>query len=91
MGALTAVASILLLGGNFVPGLSQLDSRRQILAHALVFGYAQQVVSRVIDNQAHSMLQSLPGKPPEEARAAVVVTPRRRRQPPPTPPVPPGD
>ena len=36
-GALTAVAGILLLGGGFVPGLSDLDSQRQILAYALVF------------------------------------------------------
>lgn len=45
-GALTAVAGILLLGGEFVPGLSELDSQRQILAYALVLGYAQQPATR---------------------------------------------
>jgi hypothetical protein len=62
LGALTAVSSILLLGGNFVPGLSELDSQRQILAYALVFGYAQQLISRLIDNQADLIMKNLPGK-----------------------------
>ena len=33
-GALTAVTGILLLGGGFVPGFSELDTQRQILAYA---------------------------------------------------------
>lgn len=65
LGALTAVSSIVLLGGDFVPGLSQLDSQRQILAYALVFGYAQQLVSRLIDNQGRTILNSLPSKDPQ--------------------------
>lgn len=64
-GSLTAVAGILLLGGGFVPGLSQLDSQRQILAYALLFGYAQQLGTRLIDNRAQSILNSLPSKDPE--------------------------
>lgn len=51
-GALTAVAGILLLGAGFVPGLSELDSQRQILAYALVFGYAQQLATHLIDRRA---------------------------------------
>jgi hypothetical protein len=64
-GSLTALAGIVLLGGNFVPGLSELDSQRQILAYALVFGYAQQLATRFIDGQAHAVLNSLPSKDPE--------------------------
>jgi hypothetical protein len=64
-GALTAVAGILLLGAGFVPCLSELDSQRQILAHALVFGYAQQLATRLIDDRAQSILQSVPSKDPE--------------------------
>jgi hypothetical protein len=64
-GALTAVAGILLLGGGFVPGLSELDSQRQILAYALVFGYAQQLATRLIDERVQSLLQSIPSKDPE--------------------------
>lgn len=74
LGALTAVSSILLLGGNFVPGLSELDSQRQILAYALVFGYAQQLISRLIDNQADSIMKSLPGKDGGDNRPVAPVT-----------------
>jgi hypothetical protein len=73
LGALTAVTSILLLGGDFVPGLSQLDSQRQILAYALVFGYAQQLVSRLIDDQGHTILNSLPSKDPEGKKPSASV------------------
>jgi hypothetical protein len=68
-GALTAVAGILLLGGGFVPGLSELDSQRQILAYALVFGYAQQLATQLIDKRARGLVDELstkyvsPGEP----------------------------
>jgi len=65
LGSLTAVAGILLLGGGFVPGLSELDSQRQILAYALVFGYAQQLATRFIDDRAQAILNSVPSKDPE--------------------------
>jgi len=64
-GALTAVAGILLLGGAFAPGLSNLDSQAQILAYALVFGYAQQLLTGFVDNRAQSILDKLPSKDPE--------------------------
>ncbi len=62
MGALTAVAGILLLGGGFVPGFSQLDTQRQILAYALIFGYAQQLATRYLDDRATTLLAEVPGK-----------------------------
>ena len=46
-GALTAIAGLVAIRGNFVPGLSALDSQEQILAYALVLGYAQQTRHRV--------------------------------------------
>jgi len=61
-GALTAVAGILLLGGGFVPGLSELDTQRQILAYALVFGYAQQLATRYLDDRAATLLAEVPSK-----------------------------
>lgn len=61
-GALTAVTGILLLGGGFVPGLSELDSQRQILAYALLFGYAQQFATRYLDNRASTLLAEIPSK-----------------------------
>ena len=62
IGALTAVTGILLLGGGFVPGFSELDSQRQILAYALLFGYAQQLGTQFIDKRAKTILQSIPAK-----------------------------
>jgi hypothetical protein len=61
-GALTAVTGLLLLRGQFVPGLSALDSQQQILAYALVLGYAQQIFTHFVDRQAQSVLDSVPGK-----------------------------
>ena len=62
-GALTAVLGLLLLGGGFVPGLSALDSSGQILAWALIFGAAQQLVTGVVDRQAQTVLESVGTKP----------------------------
>lgn len=64
-GALTAVAGLLLLGGGFAPGFSNLDSQRQILAYALVLGYAQQLATRLVDDRAQSVLDRVPSKDPE--------------------------
>jgi len=72
-GALMAVIGMLLLAGGFVPGLSNLDSQRQILAYALVFGYAQQLITRLADDQAQTILNRLPSKDPEAAQPAVVT------------------
>ena len=60
-GALTAVLGLLLMRGNFVPGLTALDSSAQIIAWAVVFGYAQQLLTRMVDQQAHSVLEDVGG------------------------------
>jgi hypothetical protein len=62
MGAVTAFLGLLLMRGQFVPGLSALDTSAQILAWALVFGYAQQLFTRLVDQQAHSVLNTVRGK-----------------------------
>jgi hypothetical protein len=74
-GALTAVAGILLLGGGFVPGLSELDTQRQILAYALVFGYAQQLATRYLDDRATSLLAELPSKHTPRPQTRSLPTP----------------
>ncbi|MEU1287688.1 hypothetical protein [Kitasatospora sp. NPDC005856] len=56
-GALTAPLGLLFMRGGFVPGLSALDSSAQIIAWAIVFGYSQQLLTRLVDNQAKSILQ----------------------------------
>jgi hypothetical protein len=60
-GAVTAFLGLLLMRGQFVPGLSALDTSAQILAWALVFGFAQQLFTRLVDQQAHSVLDSVRG------------------------------
>jgi hypothetical protein len=60
-GAVTALLGILLMRGGFVPGLSALDTSAQILAWALVFGYAQQLFTRLVDQRADNVLQSVRG------------------------------
>lgn len=60
-GALTAFVGLLLMSGQFVPGLSALDSSAQILAWAVLFGYAQQVFTRLVDQQARIVLGRVRG------------------------------
>jgi hypothetical protein len=50
--------------GGFVPGLSALDSSAQIISWAVVFGYAQQLVTRFVDEQAHAVLEDVGGRGP---------------------------
>jgi hypothetical protein len=52
VGALSAVLGLLLVRGNFIPGLSDLDSSEQILAWAVVLGAAQQLLTGLVDRQA---------------------------------------
>jgi len=61
MGALTAILGLVAIQGDFIPGLTELDSQGQILAYALVFGFAQQALSRLLDKQAQTLLEGLPG------------------------------
>jgi hypothetical protein len=47
--------------GQFVPGLSALDTSAQIVAWALIFGYAQQVFTRLVDRQGDAVLDGVRG------------------------------
>jgi hypothetical protein len=58
-GAITAFVGLLLMRGQFVPGLSALDTSAQILAWALVFGYAQQLFTRLVDQQGQTVLNNV--------------------------------
>lgn len=61
LGAITAFLGLLLMRGQFVPGLTALDTSAQILAWALVFGYAQQLFTRLVDRQGQVVLDSVRG------------------------------
>ena len=62
LGAITAIVGLLFIHGEFVPGLSALDTSGQILAYAVVLGYAQQAVTRLVDRQGRQVLEAVPSK-----------------------------
>lgn len=55
-GALTAVLGLVLMRGDFVPGLSALDNSAQILAWATIFGYSQELFTRFVDTRTQDVL-----------------------------------
>ena len=63
-GAFTALAGLIAIGGELVPGFTALDTQPQILAYALLFGYAQQLLTGLIDKRALSLLSTVPGEDP---------------------------
>ncbi|MBM2616443.1 hypothetical protein JIG36_12835 [Actinoplanes sp. LDG1-06] len=72
-GALTGLVGIILLAGEFVPGFSAIDKPIQILAYALVFGFAQQLFTQYLDQRAQRLVNSVPTK---TRGASVPDTPR---------------
>jgi hypothetical protein len=66
IGALTAFLGLELVRAEFIPGLTALDSSAQIIAWAVVLGYAQQLFTRAIDQQAQTLLSEAqePTAPP---------------------------
>ena len=79
LGAFTAILALVAIRADFVPGLSALDSQEQILAYALVFGFAQQLFTRLLDQRAQTLLDNLPSKDAADQ-------PPRPPAPPPSPP-----
>jgi hypothetical protein len=75
-GALTAILGLLLMSGEFVPGLSALDTPGQILAWALLFGYAQQLFTQFVDQRAQGLLDQVSSQdtPKAVVPTATVVT-----------------
>jgi len=69
-GALTAVLGLLLMRGQFVPGLSALDTSAQIVAWAVVFGYAQQLLTRLVDERGQAVLDAVGGPENPKDQAA---------------------
>ena len=66
VGATVAVAGMILMAGDFVPGFSAIDKQNQILAYALVFGFAQQVFTQMLDQRAEKLISSIPSKARDE-------------------------
>jgi hypothetical protein len=82
-GALTAIVGILLVRGEFIPGLSQLDNQPQILAYAFVFGMAQQVATRYVDARAQQLLTTVPSKAAGDRAKGSTADPQDGPDPPP--------
>jgi hypothetical protein len=62
--------------GGFVPGLSALDNPAQIIAWAILFGYAQQLFTRFVDDRAHDVLNQVGGQeqPRDPRPSGVTIT-----------------
>ena len=87
-GALSALVGLLLIKGEFVPGLSQLDNQPQILAYAFLFGVAQWIVTRLVDRQAQDILSKVPSKEPATTKPAPAPADALTAPEPPPPPKP---
>ncbi|MDT0341512.1 hypothetical protein [Streptomyces litchfieldiae] len=61
VGALSALFGVLLINGEFIPGLTQLDSGSQIVAWAIAFGIFQEGVTRMVDRQGDAVLTNARG------------------------------
>jgi hypothetical protein len=72
-GALTAALGLVLMRADYVPGLSALDSPAQIIGWAVVFGYAQQLFTRFVDQRAETVLNTAGAAHSERRRGAVPV------------------
>ncbi|GGT03141.1 hypothetical protein GCM10010271_01090 [Streptomyces kurssanovii] len=59
VGALTAVAGILLMSGEFLPGLTNLDTSTQVCAWAFAFGVLQESVTRAVDRQGQHLIDNV--------------------------------
>ncbi|SEG99248.1 hypothetical protein SAMN05444920_112315 [Nonomuraea solani] len=58
-GAVSAVIGLMLIQARFVPGLSELDTSAQILGWAALFGAAQQLITRLVDEQGQNVLRNV--------------------------------
>jgi hypothetical protein len=70
-GALTALSALIVIRGGLVPGFTALDTQPQVLAYVLLFGYAQQLLTGLIDKRALNLLDSVPSKNPAQDRTPV--------------------
>ncbi|MFI0467679.1 hypothetical protein ACH347_26680 [Saccharopolyspora sp. 5N102] len=66
-GALTAVLGLLLMRGEFVPGLTSLDSSAQIIGWAVLFGAAQHLFTKVVDARGREVMEAAPSPQPAAA------------------------
>jgi hypothetical protein len=74
-GALTAVLGLVLMRGEFIPGLSALDSSAQIISWAVLLGYSQQLLTRFVDQRAQTVLDNFARTRSEQQSANATIAP----------------
>lgn len=74
-GAMTAVLGLILMRGEFVPGLSALDSSGQVISWAIILGYSQQLLTRFVDQRAQAVLDNVGRTVPERNEGEKGVDP----------------
>jgi hypothetical protein len=67
-GMLTAILGLLFLRAGVVPGFTRIDTRSQLIVYAVVFGAAQQLVTRLIDSRSDALIGSV--APTQDPQAA---------------------
>jgi hypothetical protein len=72
-GALTALAGLLLIRGDFVPGFSAIDKQDQIVAYAVLFGFAQQLITRFADDKGREVLDKVQKTEPPSPQQPDVI------------------
>ncbi|MGP3950095.1 hypothetical protein [Streptomyces sp. 7N604] len=84
IGALSALLGLILIHGEFIPGLSALDNSAQIIAWAVVFGIGQEGLTRMIDQQGNRVLENVRGSargfnlPPASPEPSSLIPPPTR-------------
>ncbi|GAB2600132.1 hypothetical protein GCM10027168_36570 [Streptomyces capparidis] len=61
VGALSAILGLILIHGDFIPGLTALDRRPQIAAWAVMFGIGQEGLTRLLDKKGTTVLENVRG------------------------------
>ncbi|WP_217211711.1 hypothetical protein [Streptomyces sp. AC550_RSS872] len=61
IGALSAILGLVLIHGEFIPGLSALDNGAQIAAWAVTFGIGQESLTRLLDKKGNLLLDNVRG------------------------------
>ncbi|MGP3637687.1 hypothetical protein ACTU45_30840 [Streptomyces sp. 24-1644] len=64
VGALSAILGLVLIHGEFIPGLTALDHRGQIAAWAIAFGIGQEALTRMLDKRGNTLMEGVRGSWP---------------------------
>jgi hypothetical protein len=80
LGVASALVGLLLVHGQFIPGLTDLDTPGQILAYAIFLGIAQHAVTSLIDRRGQDLLDQLPSKQTQADPASRIAPPAGDRR-----------